>query len=88
MVMRILRHRATRHFVAVLVRCACGRKFLHRLDRSVVACLECGRMEDLDGLVAPLRAKKEKKKTTTGRRVLPRAARRSRARERGSARKR
>jgi len=72
--MRILRHRATRHFIAVLVGCACGRKFLHRLDRSLVACLECGRMEDLDGLVAPLRAKKE----TTRRRVLPRAARRSR----------
>jgi hypothetical protein len=85
--MRILRHRATRHFIAVLIGCACGRKFLHRLDRSVVACLECGRMEDLDGLVAPLRAKKEKKETT-GRRVLPRAARRSRARERESARKR
>jgi predicted methyltransferase MtxX (methanogen marker protein 4) len=49
---RILRHRPTRQFVALLIECRCGRKFLHRLDRPMVACLSCGRLEDLARLVA------------------------------------
>jgi hypothetical protein len=48
---RILRHRPTRQFVVVLVECRCRRKFLHRLDRPMVACLSCGRLEDLARLV-------------------------------------
>ena len=71
--MMILRHRSTRHFVAVLVGCGCGRKFLHRFDRPLVACLACGRVANLSDLVAPLRSRRRSE-----RRLTPRAARRSR----------
>lgn len=54
--MRILRHRQTRHFVALLVDCDCGRKFLHRLDRPLVPCLQCGTLGDLRRLLERLRA--------------------------------
>jgi hypothetical protein len=73
--MKILRHRHTRHFVALLVGCRCGRKFLHRLDRPMVACLDCGRIEDLGRLVGKLRSARKAE-----RRRAPRAARRSRIR--------
>ena len=53
--MRILRHRKTRRFVALLVGCKCGRKFLHRLDRPVVPCLSCGATGDLRRLLEKLR---------------------------------
>jgi hypothetical protein len=72
-VMRILRHRSTRHFVALLVGCRCGRKFLHRLDRPVVACLRCGRLDDLGRLIEALRSVRQSE-----RRRAPRAARRAR----------
>jgi hypothetical protein len=55
---RILRHRPTRQFVALLIECDCRRKFLHRLDRPMVACLSCGRLEDLVRLMARARAKR------------------------------
>jgi hypothetical protein len=74
-VMKILHHRATRHFIALLVGCRCGKKFLHRLDRPVVACLECGRVDDLGRIIEKLREARE-----GVRRRAPKAARRSRIR--------
>jgi len=74
-VMKILHHRPTRHFVALLVRCRCGRKFLHRLDRPTVACLGCGRLDELGRLIEKLRAERDAE-----RRRVPRAALRSGAR--------
>jgi hypothetical protein len=53
--MKILNHRPTRRFVALLVRCQCGKKFLHRLDRPVVACLRCGSLAEMSRLVEKLR---------------------------------
>ena len=76
--MKIVRHRQTRHFVALLVRCQCGRKFLHRFDRLMVACLRCGRVDDMARLIEKLRAAREAE-----RRRIPRAARRSHSRVRG-----
>ncbi|HXY41399.1 MAG TPA: hypothetical protein VEQ10_17115 [Vicinamibacteria bacterium] len=70
--MTILRHRPTRRFVALLVRCRCGRKFLHRLDRPRVACLRCGRTAELRPMVERLHAAA----AASGVRV-PRAARRT-----------
>ncbi len=72
--MKILRHRPTRRFVALLVQCRCGRKFLHRLDRPRVVCLHCGRTAELRPMVDRLRAAAE----AAGVRV-PRAARRAEA---------
>ena len=73
--MKILHHRQTRHFVALLVRCRCGRKFLHRLDRPTVACLSCGRLDELGRLIEQLRVERDAE-----RRRAPRAARRAGAR--------
>ena len=53
--MRILHLRPTLRFVALLVGCSCGRKFLHRLDRPVVACLQCGKLEEVRRMVDKLR---------------------------------
>jgi len=72
--MKILQQRQTRHFVALLVRCSCRRKFLHRLDRPVVACLQCGRVEDLGRMIEKIREAREAER---GR--APKAARQSRA---------
>jgi hypothetical protein len=74
-VMKILHHRATRHFIALLVGCRCGKKFLHRLDRPVVACLKCGRTDDLGRIIEKLRAAREAE-----RRRAPKAARRAKTR--------
>jgi len=74
-VMKLLHHRATRHFTVVLVGCRCGRKFLHRLDRPVVACLACGRTGDMARLIEKLRAALEAE-----RHEAPRAARRAKTR--------
>jgi hypothetical protein len=74
-VMKILHHRATRHFIALLVGCRCGRKFLHRLDRPVVACLHCGRIEALGRIIEKLRQARQAE-----RRRAPKAARRARTR--------
>jgi hypothetical protein len=74
-VMKILHHRATRHFIALLVGCRCGKKFLHRLDRPVVACLHCGRTDNLGRIIEKLREAREAE-----RRRAPKAARRSRIR--------
>jgi hypothetical protein len=74
-VMKLLHHRATRHFIALLVQCRCGRKFLHRLDRPVIACLQCGRIDDLGRIIEKLRTAREAER---GR--APKAARRSRTR--------
>lgn len=71
--MRILHHRTTRRFVALLIGCRCGSKFLHRLDRPSVACVRCGRLQKLSVLVEELRAAEEREQ---GR--APRAARTSR----------
>jgi len=71
--MRILRHRQTRHFVALLVRCVCGQKFVHRLDRPVVACLHCGRIDDVARMIEKLRVALEGE-----RKRAPKAARRAR----------
>jgi hypothetical protein len=73
--MKLLHHRATRHFIALLVQCGCGKKFLHRLDRPVIACLQCGRIDDLGRIIEKLRAARE-----VERRRAPKAARRSRNR--------
>jgi hypothetical protein len=72
--MTILHHRQTRRFVALLVRCDCRHKFLHRLDRPVVACLHCGRIGDLRRMIDRLRGIGEAER---GR--APKAARRARA---------
>jgi hypothetical protein len=74
-VMKLLHHRATRHFIALLIECPCGRKFLHRLDRPVIACLRCGRTDDMGRLIEKLRGAREAE-----RRRAPRAARRARTR--------
>jgi hypothetical protein len=74
-VMKLLHQRATRHFIALLVECRCGKKFLHRLNRPVIACLHCGRTEDLGRIIEKLRAAREAE-----RRRAPRAARRARIR--------
>jgi hypothetical protein len=71
--MKILHHRQTRHFVALLVRCRCGRKFLHRLDRPTVTCLRCGRLDRLGRLIERMRDERDAE-----RRRAPRAARRAR----------
>jgi hypothetical protein len=54
--MRVLRHRPTRHFLALLIVCRCGRKFLHRLDRPTVVCLHCGEITTLALIAERLRA--------------------------------
>jgi len=72
--MRILRHRPTRHFVALLVACRCGERFLHRLDRRLVGCLSCGRVEDLARMLQKLRRGRGAERRRT-----PRAARLARA---------
>lgn len=53
--MRILHHRKTSRFVALLIGCECGRKFLHRLDRPVVPCLNCGATSELRRLLEKFR---------------------------------
>ena len=58
---KILRARPTRHFLFLLVRCRCGKKFGHRADRPTIVCFHCGRMAALRDLA--------------GRRSLGRAAR-------------
>jgi hypothetical protein len=76
-VMRILHHRATRRFTALLVRCTCGRKFLHRLDRPVVACLSCGKLDEVAQLIARLeaaRASSRQRVATAARRPRHKAA--------------
>ncbi|HXK09431.1 MAG TPA: hypothetical protein VMT70_07300 [Vicinamibacteria bacterium] len=73
--MRILHHRPTRHFIALLVECRCGEKFLHRLDRPVVACLRCGRTDVMGRMIEKLRAARGAE-----RRRAPKAARRARTR--------
>jgi len=74
-VMKLLHHRETRHFIALLFQCRCSKKFLHRLDRPVVTCLHCGRTDDLGRIIEKLRAAREAER---GR--APKAARRSRTR--------
>jgi hypothetical protein len=44
---KILRARPTRHFLYLLVRCRCGKKFGHRADRPMIVCFHCGRMAAL-----------------------------------------
>jgi hypothetical protein len=57
--MRILHHRTTRHFISLFVGCRCGARFLHRLDRPAIACLQCGRRDDLRRIFGKLRAARE-----------------------------
>ena len=47
---KILRARPTRHFLFLLVRCRCGKKFGHRADRPNIVCYHCGRMAALRDL--------------------------------------
>ena len=47
---KILRARPTRHFLFLLVRCRCGKKFGHRADRPSIVCYHCGRMAALRDL--------------------------------------
>ena len=47
---KILRARPTRHFLFLLVRCRCGKKFGHRADRPNIVCYHCGRMAALRNL--------------------------------------
>jgi hypothetical protein len=44
---KILRARPTRHFLFLLIRCRCGKKFGHRADRPTIVCYHCGRMAAL-----------------------------------------
>jgi hypothetical protein len=74
-VMKILRHRETRRFIALLVGCRCGGRFLHRLDRPVVSCLRCGRTDALGRIIEKLREARDAE-----RRRAPKAARHSRRR--------
>jgi hypothetical protein len=74
-VMKLLHHRPTRHFIALLIECRCGKKFLHRLDRPVIACLRCGRIDDLGRIIEKLREAREAE-----RRRAPKVARRGRIR--------
>jgi hypothetical protein len=74
-VMRILHHRPTRHFTALLVQCACSRKFLHRLDRPAVVCLQCGRLDEVALLIEKIRKGRDAE-----RKRAPKAARRARGR--------
>ena len=71
-VMKLLHHRATRHFIALLIECRCGKKFLHRFDRPAIACLRCGRTDALGRIIEKLRMAREAE-----RRRAPRAARRA-----------
>ena len=71
--MRILHLRQTRRFVALLVSCNRGCKFLHRLDRPVVACLQCGCLGDVGLMVDKLRPAERAPIRRT-----PKAARRAR----------
>jgi hypothetical protein len=43
----------------MLIGCGCGRRFLQRLDRPVVACFRCGRLRDLGPMIGRLRAASE-----------------------------
>jgi hypothetical protein len=72
--MRILHHRATRHFIALFVGCRCGARFLHRLDRPAVACLHCGRRDHLGRIFDKLRADREAQRLRKRRVVRIRAA--------------
>src|SRR5262245_22332167 len=47
---KILRARPTRHFLFLLIRCRCGKKFGHRADRPTIVCYHCGRMAALRDL--------------------------------------
>ncbi len=47
---KILRARPTRHFLFLLVRCRCGKRFGHRADRPTIVCYHCGRMAALRDL--------------------------------------
>jgi hypothetical protein len=79
---KILRARPTRHFLYLLVRCRCGKRFGHRADRRMIVCYHCGRIADL----AAIRRRRPRKPkpskparssvTTKTRRVATRAAHR------------
>lgn len=47
---KILRARPTRHFLFLLIRCRCGKRFGHRADRPTIVCYHCGRMAALRDL--------------------------------------
>jgi hypothetical protein len=64
---KILRARPTRHFLFLLVRCRCGKKFGHRADRPTIVCYDCGRM-------AALRDLRSRRGMRNGRNVLKPAA--------------
>ena len=64
---KILRARPTRHFLFLLVRCRCGKKFGHRADRPTMVCYHCGRM-------AALRDLRSRRGLRNGRNVLKTAA--------------
>ena len=64
---KILRARPTRHFLFLLVRCRCGKKFGHRADRPTIVCYHCGRM-------AALRDLRSRRGLRNGRNVLKPAA--------------
>ena len=65
--MKILHHRPTRRFVALLIQCRCGRKFLHRLDRPVVSCLSCGRTDEMRAVITRFRLAAATTRTSLGR---------------------
>jgi hypothetical protein len=69
---KILRARPTRHFLFLLVRCRCGKKFGHRADRPTIVCYECGRM-------AALRELRGRRGPGNGHATAKRAANSSRA---------
>ena len=71
--MKILRARPTRHFLYLLVRCRCGKRFGHRADRRMIVCYFCGRIADLTAVRRKRGQKPRKAKTVQ--RTLARKAR-------------
>jgi hypothetical protein len=80
--MKVLRSRDLDHFTYLLVRCRCGKRFGQRADRRVVACLNCGRLAELQKVwapevvvrAAPVAARRTHHGVVTSRRRVMRAA--------------
>jgi hypothetical protein len=77
---KILRARATRHFLFLLIRCRCGKKFGHRADRPNVVCYHCGRLATLREVRGALGLGRRLAVVGAGALREPKAASRSRAR--------
>jgi hypothetical protein len=75
---KILRARPTRHFLYLLVRCRCGKKFGHRADRPMIVCFYCGRMaalREVRGRRSPKGGRRPVAKSANGKATTSRASR-------------